>query len=125
MQKLVTELNQIAAKRDAQSRAPKARSWGGDGPPNLNSVPPLLDDHQAIEEWMCEKLRSAGCPRVWICGRHLAGVEHAGTRSIKNGDIEQRFRTQSMDVQTALGNRMCAVIDAADTKRRCLDGGGH
>ena len=36
----------------------------------------------------CEKLRSAGCPRVWICGRHLAGVEYAGKRSIKNGDVE-------------------------------------
>ena len=74
MQKLVTRLNQIAAERDAlsqelrRSRAPKARSWGGDGPPDLS--------------------------RVWICGRHPAGVEHAGTRSIKNGDIEQCFRTR-------------------------------
>ena len=32
---------------------------------------------------------------------------------------------QAMDVQTSLGNRMCAVIDAADAKRRCLDAGGH
>ena len=32
---------------------------------------------------------------------------------------------QSMDVQTSLGTRMCAVIDAADAKRRCFDGGGH
>ena len=57
MQKLVTELNQLAAERDALSRelrgrAPKARSWGGDGPPDLNNVPPLPTNHQAIEEWV-------------------------------------------------------------------------
>ena len=58
MQKLVTELNQIAAERDAlsqelrRSRAPKARSWCGDGPPDLSNIPPLPDDRQAIEEWM-------------------------------------------------------------------------
>ena len=58
-----------ACKRDALSqelrrnRAPKARSWGGDGPPDLNNVPPLPDDHQGIKGRVeeCEELRSAGC----------------------------------------------------------------
>ena len=54
----MTELNQIAAEHDAlsqelrRSRAPKARSWGGNAPPDLSNIPPLPDDHQAIEEWM-------------------------------------------------------------------------
>ena len=79
MQKLVTELNQIAAERHALSQATE----------------PCTKVQVVGRRWSTrEKLRSAGCPRVWICGRHLAGVEHAGTRSIENGDIEQGFRTR-------------------------------
>ena len=101
MQKLVSELNQLAAERDAlsqelrRSRAPKASSWGGDGPPDLNkrlSIARRSPGNRRVDE--CEKLQSVGSPRVWICGCHLAGVEFAGTRSIKNGDIEQGLRTR-------------------------------
>ena len=101
MQKLVTELNQIAAERDAlsqelrRSRAPQAISWGGDGPPDLSNSPSIArrsPGNRRVDE--CEKLRSAGCSRVWICGRYVAGVEYVGTRSIKNVDIEQGFRSR-------------------------------
>ena len=64
MQKLVTELNQIAAELDAlsqelrRSRAPNARSWAGSGPPDLSNILPLPDDHRRVDE----------CEEIAICG---------------------------------------------------------
>ena len=49
----------VAAKRNAlsqelrRSRAPKDKtSSPGDAPPDLSSIPPVPDNHQATEEWM-------------------------------------------------------------------------
>ena len=61
MQQMV---NQLQAEQDAlsqelrRSRVPKdATSWVGDAHPDLSSIPPLPDDHQAIEEWMNSRNR--------------------------------------------------------------------
>ena len=123
MQKLLTEFNQIAAERHALSQelrrsSPKARSWGGDGPPHLNNVPPLVDDRQAIEEWMNE-LRSVGSADVisQVSNMLAQGASKMATLSRVSAFVLQE---QSMDVQTSLGTRMCVVI--ANAKRRCFDG---
>ena len=136
MQKLVAELNQIVAERDAlpqelrRSRAPKAKSWGGDGPPDLSNIPPLPDDHQAIEEWMnarnCDlrdALEFGSADVISQVSNMLA--QGASKMSTLSRVSALALQGQSMDVQTSLGTRMCAVIDAADAKRRCLDAGGH
>ena len=135
MQMLVTELNQLAAERDAlsrelRSRAPKARSWGGDGPPDLNNVPPLPTNHQAIEEWV--NARNCGLRDALEFGyadviSQVSNVLAQGASKMATLSIVPALalQVQSMDVQTPLGNRMCYMIDAADAKRRCLDGGGH
>ena len=135
MQKLVTELNQLAAERDAlsrelRSRAPKARSWGGDGAPDLNNVPQLPTNHQAIEEWV--NARNCGLRDALEFGyadviSQVSNVLAQGASKMATLSIVPALalQVQSMDVQTPLGNRMCYMIDAADAKRRCLDGGGH
>ena len=121
MQKLVTELNQIAAERDAlsqelrRSHAPKARSWCGNGPPDLSNIPPLPDDHQAIEEWMNARncnLRDAlefGSADVisQVSNMLAQGASKLSTLSRVSAVALQG---QAMDVQTSLGNRMCAVM---------------
>ena len=85
MQKLVTELNQIAAERDALSQVTEpvvGRRWS-----TRFEQRPSIARHQAIEEWT----NARNCD-LWDALEFRsadAGVEHAGTRSIKNGDIKQ------------------------------------
>ena len=134
MQKLVTELNQIAAERDAlsqelrRSRAPKARSWCGDGPPDLSDIPPLPDDRQAIEEWMnarnCDLRDALEFGSADVVTQVSNMLAQGASKMLTLSRVSTvALQGQAMDVQTSLGNRMCAVIDAADAKRRCLDGG--
>ena len=63
MQKMLNQLASALPQELRRNRAPKARSWGGDGPTDFNNVPPLPDDHQGIKERVdeCEELQSAGC----------------------------------------------------------------
>ena len=118
---VVTELNQIAAERDAlsqelrRSRAPMASSWSGDGRPDLNNVPPLPDDHHAIEEWMIA--RDCDLPDALEFGS--ADVISQVSNMLAQGASKMATLSrvsalalygQSMDVQTSLGTHMCAVM---------------
>ena len=136
MQKLVSELNQLAAERDALSQelrwspAKKASSWSGDGPPDLNNVSPLPDDHQAIEEWMNARNCNLRDPLEFGSADVISQVSNLLAQGASKMATLSRvsalaLQEQSMDVQTPLGNRMCSMIDVADAKRRCLDGRGH
>ena len=130
MQKLVTELNQIGAERDAlsqelrRSRAPKARSWGGDGQPDLSNIPPLPDDHQAIEEWMnarnCDLQDALEFgPADVISQVSNMQAQGASKMATLTRVSALALQGQSINVQISLGSRMCAVIDW------CFDAGGH
>ena len=121
-------VNQLQAERDAlsqelrRSRAPKdKKSWAGDAPPDLSSIPPVPDDHQAIEEWMTARnqdLRNAlefGTADVISQVSNMLAQE-ASKLAAQRGALV----LQPMEVQS-LGSRMVAIIDEADAKRRCLE----
>ena len=126
-------VNQLQAERDALSqelrrnRVPKDTTpWAGDAAPDLSSIPPLPDDHQAIEEWMTSRngdLRNAlefGSADV-ISQVSIMLAQGAAKLAARRASA---LALQPMEVQS-LGSRMVALIDEADAKRRCLEGGGH
>ena len=126
-------VNQLKGERDSlsqelrRSRAVKARAWCGEGPPDVSVIPPIPDHLQDLEEWMngrnCE-LRDAlefGSPEVVGCVSTLLAQGASRMASMRKGAAAQEL--VAMDLQNGPGTRMFALIDAADAKRRCLDGG--
>ena len=70
----------------------------------------------------CE-LRDAlefGSPEVVACVSTLLAQGASRMASMRKGAAAQEL--VAMDLQNGPGTRMSALIDAADTKRRCLDG---
>ena len=121
-------VNQLQAERDAlsqelrRSRAPKDKtSWAGEAPPDLSSIPPVPDDHQAIVEWMTARnrdLRNAlefGTADV-ISQVSIMLAQGATKLAAQRGALV----LHPMDVQS-LGSSMVALIHEADAKRRCLE----
>ena len=71
-----------------------------------------------------QELRIARRTRVWFTRSCCMCVNVVGTRSFSDGiDAQGGCRTGAMDLQNGPGTRMSALIDAANAKRRCLDGG--
>ena len=72
-----------------------------------------------------QDLRIARGTRVWFTRSCCMCVNVAGTRSFSDGVNAQGAAQDlvAMDLQFGPGTRMSALIDAADAKRRCLDGG--
>ena len=125
-------VNQLQGERDSLSqelrwsRAVKARPWCGEGPPDVSAILSIPDHHQDLEEWMNSrncKLRHAlefGSPEVVACVSMLLAQGASRMASMRKGAAAQEL--VAMDLQNGRGTRMSALIDAADAKRRCLDG---
>ena len=81
------------------SRAPKARPWCGDGPPDVSVIRTMPDHFHILQGWLNTRNR-----------------ELRDALEFRSPDVRASIR------QEAPGTRMSALIDAAGAKRRCLDG---
>ena len=127
-------VNQLKAERDAlcvelrQSRVAKDRTpWSGDAPPDVTMIPALLEDHQAIEEWMASRNRDSRDALEFGSADVISFVSNLLAQGAAKLAARRASAValQSMEVQTSLGSRMGALIDESDAKRRCVEGGGH
>ena len=125
-------VNQWQVERDSlsqelrRSRAPKARPWSVDGPPDFSVIRTMPDHFHNLQEWLNTRNRELRdslefrSPDVIAHLSHLLPQGASQWAAIRQGAGAQD--PNAMDVHGGPGTRMSALIDAAGFKRRCLDG---